>query len=162
MARSIRYWDSCCFLGWLAEEEDKVDACKEVLDVAEAGRLTIVTSTLTLAEVVKLKGDHAPLPPENEERIDQFFKRDFIVLRQVDRRVGELARRLYWQSGIDPKDAIHVATALVHGLPDLDTTDHNPIKKSGVQIDDYGPLQIAWPKWGDVGPLFDGVTETDE
>lgn len=161
MARSIRYWDSCCFLGWLAEEADKVDSCKEVLDVAEAGHLTIVTSTLTLAEVVKLKGARAPLPPENEERIDEFFKRSFIVLRQVDRRVGELARRLYWQSGIDPKDAIHVATALIHGVAELDTTDRSLIKKSGVQIDDYGPLQIAWPRWGEVGPLFEGLSGPD-
>ena len=161
MARAIRYWDSCCFIGWLAEEENKVDACKEVLDIAEAGRLTIVTSTLTLAEVVKLKGGHSPLPPESEERIDQFFKREFIVIRQVDRKVGELARRLYWQLGIDPKDAVHVATALIHGVPALDTTDQALIKKSPVRFEDYGPLQIAWPKWGDVGPLFEGLPEAD-
>lgn len=161
MVRYVRYWDSCCFIGWLAEEENKVAACKEVLDIAEAGRLTIVTSTLTLAEVIKLKGHHA-LPPESEERIDQFFKREFIVLRQVDRKVGELARRLCWQSGIDPKDAVHVATALIHGISALDTTDGPLIRKSGLQIDDYGPLQIAWPRWGEVGPLFEGLPEADE
>jgi predicted nucleic acid-binding protein len=160
MARAIRYWDSCCFLGWLAEEEDKVASCKEVLDIAEAGHLTIVTSTLTLAEVVRLKG-HPTLPPEDEAVIDQFFKREFIVLRQVDRKVGELARRLCWQSGIDPKDAVHVATALIHGVSALDTTDGPLIRKSPVQIDDYGPLRIAWPKWGDVGPLFEGVRDVD-
>lgn len=53
----LRYWDSCCFLAWL-QEEDPVRArgCGQVISEAEAGKLRIVTSSLTLAEVLWIRG----------------------------------------------------------------------------------------------------------
>ena len=45
-----RYWDSVCFLGWLSEEADKMPACQPVLEAAEAGTVTLITSALTIAQ----------------------------------------------------------------------------------------------------------------
>lgn len=45
----FRYWDSNAFLGWLAEEPDKIDYCRPVIEAAEAGKVRILTSTLTIA-----------------------------------------------------------------------------------------------------------------
>jgi hypothetical protein len=42
-----RYWDSVTFLGWLAEETDKVPDCRPVIEAAEGGSVTLVTSALT-------------------------------------------------------------------------------------------------------------------
>ena len=52
-----RYWDSDCFLAWLQSEEGKADACREVLEAADEGKILLITSALTLAEVLYLRGD---------------------------------------------------------------------------------------------------------
>lgn len=39
-----RYWDSNAFLGWLAEEAEKVEECRAVIRAAEEGKTIIVTS----------------------------------------------------------------------------------------------------------------------
>jgi hypothetical protein len=46
-----RYWDSVTFLGWLSAEPDKAPDCKPILEAAEAGKVVLVTSALTIAEV---------------------------------------------------------------------------------------------------------------
>jgi len=51
-----RYWDSDCFLGWLQAEADKERECQDVLEAAKDGRVRIVTSALTIAEVLMVKG----------------------------------------------------------------------------------------------------------
>jgi predicted nucleic acid-binding protein len=51
-----RYWDSNVFLGWFQRESDKVPFCEPVLQAAAAGELFIVTSVLTLTEVLWLRG----------------------------------------------------------------------------------------------------------
>ena len=72
-----------------------------------------------------------------------FFMHDWIVVRQLDRPTAEYARALIWQHNFDPKDAIHVATAVLARAPNLDTFDGDLIKRSG-QIGDP-PLVIARP-----------------
>lgn len=62
-----RYWDSDCFLGWFMAEPDKVAACQGVVQAAQAGDLKIVTSALTLTEVIKIK-NHPSLKEEDEKR----------------------------------------------------------------------------------------------
>src|SRR5438128_11081236 len=111
MPAPVRYWDSGAFLGWLAIEPDKVDECRGVIKAAEEGNLRIVTSSLTLVEVIKLKS-HAPMPHDRGPEIQRFFQHSWIIVRQLDRVTAERARDLIWQHGFDPKDATHVATAL--------------------------------------------------
>lgn len=57
----LRYVDSDVFLGWLKNEPDKVDECRTVIKGAEAGNVKLVTSSITLTEVIKLeKGREIP------------------------------------------------------------------------------------------------------
>jgi len=130
MAIDRRYWDANAFLGWLKGEKDKVTACQGVLDAAEAGTIEIVTSALTLAEVIKMKGKQ-PIARADEEKIRGFFEQPYIVVREVDRFVAEDARELIWAHGVDHKDAIHVATALRLKLSVMDTFDDKLIGLSG-------------------------------
>lgn len=142
MATPLRYWDACAFLGYLANEADKLDECRGVIRAAQEGNLRIVTSSLTLTEVIKLKSQ-TPLPQEKEPVIRDFFLHPWIVVQQLDRRTAEYARELIWQHNFDPKDAVHVATAVLARVPYFDTFDGDLIRRSG----DIGdpPLIIARP-----------------
>jgi hypothetical protein len=109
---SYRYWDSCAFLGWLKKEEDKKEGCGAVIRAAQAGEVIIVTSSLTIAEVLHTKGKDR-IPASSQEAVERFFKHNWVATRGLDRATAEFARRLVWAYNIEPKDAVHVATALV-------------------------------------------------
>ena len=136
------YWDSCAFLAYLLPEPGRVDDCSEALESAADGECIIVTSVLTLTEVVKLKG-HPPLKEEQEAVIKRFFENDYIVLRQLDRFIAEDARRLIWSEGVKPKDSIHLATTLKWRIPELHTYDADLLKLDG-QLGNPG-LKITTP-----------------
>ncbi len=125
-----RYWDSDCFLGLLQAEADKEALCRAVLNEAERGNVIIITSALTIAEILRLRG-RTPLPKAVRQKVTEFFKKEYISVRNVTRRIAEEARDLVWDHGIKPKDAIHVATALDARLPLMKTFDEDLIKKSG-------------------------------
>jgi predicted nucleic acid-binding protein len=109
-------------LGWLQDEEDKSAACEQVLIDADAGNATIITSALTIAEVLAVKGKK-PIPKDRRNLVTAFFKRDYIEVLSITRRMAEAARELVWDAGIDPKDALHVATAISADLTEIHTFD---------------------------------------
>lgn len=139
-----RYWDTATFLGWLSEEPDKVPECKPVLDAAAAGNVIIVTSALTIPEVLWLKG-HPKIPGLQAQKVEAFFKHQWIVVRELDRFIAEDARALVWNKNVKPKDAIHLATALSLQVPidQFDTFDKGLIDLSGLLGDP--PLTIGRP-----------------
>ena len=141
--KTIRYWDSDCFIGWFNQEPDKVDMCKATIDRAEAGEVQLVVSALTLIEVIKMK-NHPSLPRDKEEMIRKYFQNDFIKLVNVDRMVGELARSLIWGFNVQPKDSIHVATAILQKVPVLNTFDAGLIKLNQ-KVGGNPPLIICNP-----------------
>src|SRR5665213_770416 len=125
------YWDSNAFLGWLQEESTKVDLCKGTLERADAGEVLIVTSALTIAEVLWLRGGPR-LTKDKAEILRKFFRRSYIRVRNVTRTISESAQDLVWNNDIKPKDAIHVATAFDANAPFLETFDEGLLKKSGI------------------------------
>lgn len=141
-----RYWDSATCLAYLLGEEGRVDDCQLVLDAAEDGKLEIVISTLTIAEVLALRG-RAPIPVERADLVRRFFRRRFFLVADVTRFIAEQARELVWAHGVKPKDAIHVATALDAGVPYLDTFDGGLVTKSG-QVGGDPVLAIVRPGTG--------------
>ncbi len=55
-----------------------------------------------------------------------------IEVRDVNRYLAEDARQLVWdQSGVKPKDAIHLATAIKHHIATFDTFDEDLIQLDG-------------------------------
>lgn len=144
MSREIRYWDSSTFLAYFQEEASRVSACEATLEEAESGKILIVTCALTLAEVLAIRGkERLPPAPEMKQKVIDFFKNEYISVQNVTRQVAEKARDLVWDSGIDPKDAVHVASALVLEAPILETYDRPLIGKSGTIGD--GSLIIREP-----------------
>lgn len=130
MTVELIYWDSDAYLGWLQEEPGKVELCQGTLERAEAGEVLIVTSALTLAEVLWRRGG-PPLARDKADTLKKFFRRSCFRIRGVTRSLAEDARELYWLHGIDPKDAVHVATAREAGVSALETFDGVLLSKSG-------------------------------
>lgn len=48
-----------------------------------------------------------------EKEVTSFFEFPFIRLYDANRNVCELARQFVWKRGLSPKDAVHMATALL-------------------------------------------------
>lgn len=147
------YWDSDCFLAHLQAEAGKTVKCAGVLQRAERGDVLIVTSALTLAEVLWMK--NAPrLPQDKADLVRRFFRRSFIRVYNVTRGISEAAQDLVWGNDIHPKDAIHVATALHLNSDALETFDAKLIAKSGTVGTPL--LLIREPAAATQGTLFDG------
>lgn len=147
-----RYWDSATCLAYLLDEQGRANECALVLDAAEDGKLEIVISTLTIAEVLALRG-HARIPADLADTVRRFFRRRYFLVADVTRFIAEQARELVWTHGVKPKDAIHVATALEAGVPYLDTFDDGLIARSG-QVGGDPLLAIVRPGAGMQERLF--------
>ncbi len=139
------YWDSCNFISLIAEDEvERADTCQHILDDAENGKVQIVTSTLTIAEVVKPKGSPS-FTAEKERLIKTFFLHEYILLYDVTRTIAENARELSRQHGLNPRDAIHLATALASDADVFQTWNTRDF--GGLNV----PIPIEVPTWS--GPL---------
>ncbi len=124
------YWDSDAFLGWFNNELGKAAKCDAVIKRAERGEVLIVTSALTLAECLWMRGQ-AKVSKEKAEIVQRFFRRSYIRVYNVTRKLAENAQELVWNNNIRPKDAIHVATAVHLKVDVLETFDVDLVKKSG-------------------------------
>ena len=125
-----------------------------MIEAATAGKVRIVTSALTIPEVLWLKGQDR-IPANSAARVEAFFKHEWIVIRELDRFTTEDARALVWDKNVQPKDAIHVATALKRevAIDQLDTFDEPLMQLSGKLGNP--PLIIGKPNVEATLPLFE-------
>ena len=142
MNAELIYWDSDPFLAHFQEEVGKVELCAGTIERAEGGEVLIVTSALTIAEVLWKK--KAPkIEQEKADILRRFFRRSHIRVYNIARAIAEMAQDVVWNHGIQPKDALHVATALQMKVPVLETFDGDLLKKSGMV--GIPPLVIRLP-----------------
>jgi predicted nucleic acid-binding protein len=127
--KRIVYWDSDAFLGLINGEDDKIAECDEVWREAQEGRFQIVTSTLTIAEVIFMKGV-PKLDPAKRPIVTAFFRSPWIVMRPVTKSIAELARDVVWDNAIKPKDAVHVASAAVDKIAEMHSFDGGLVGKA--------------------------------
>lgn len=144
MAAEIIYWDSDAFLGLINEEPGKIELALDVWNASEKGLLTIVTSALTVAEVIYAKRA-GKVDPSKRQIVNDFFRRPNLVIEPLTRKISELARDVVWDHGIMPKDACHIATAAHHRIPVLHTFDGALLTKASVTIDAF-TVGIIKPK----------------
>lgn len=126
----VRYWDSACFIAWFKEETGRYQTCGSILEAAQAGQVQIVTSAFTITEVLLPKGG-TRLPAELRETVGQFFMRPEFLIVDVNRHLARAAQQYFWDRGVKPKDAIHVASAIYAGVPVFETYDDGLINLSG-------------------------------
>lgn len=124
------YWDANCFLSWLDEEPERRPVLESLLELAERGERSLVTSALTLVEVVYLASERtgAPLDESGERAIDALFERAMITFVDVHEGVARQARRLMrdaigWGWALRHADAVHLASARAAGVAEFHTYD---------------------------------------
>lgn len=140
-----RYWDSSTFLAYFKEEENRVELCQAVIDLAKEGRVRIITSALTLSEVVHIKG-HEKLTPDLELELEAFFEHEFLILVDLTRSISEHARRLMWEHRLTVYDANHMATAIHADVEFVDAFDKRLIKQNGMFSNTSGkPIRVGPP-----------------
>lgn len=90
------YWDSCVFVSAIEKTEGRYNILEKIIEEAKTNKIIIVSSTLAIAEVVKLnvipgaKKDQTKLTAD-AILIRDFFENDYINIRNVDRTIAEEA-----------------------------------------------------------------------
>lgn len=160
------YWDTCVFIDFFQMTKDRYAACRHAHDLAVAGELAIVTSTVTLSELSRVHAEGV-VDDEMSRKILDFMENDFVHLRPADRTVGEQAHQYAREQNLMPLDAIHVATAVLAGTEVLYTYDGIKKRRKGLirHSGRFGtpPLEIMPPPTPPVAPrtllsLLDSAT----
>ena len=80
-----------------------------------------------------------------------FFKLSYIIPMSITRRIAEDSRDLVWDHGIEPKDALHVATAIKAKVDVFNTFDRPLIGKSLKVGNPYLLIEAPKVAQGDLG-----------
>ena len=104
---AVAYWDSNAFLAMINDDRSSSEmaGCNNAWAACEKGLMHIVTSTLTTAEVIYMKGT-PKLDASKRVLVSNFFRQHFISQKPLTREIAELARDVVWDSNIMPKDAV--------------------------------------------------------
>ena len=152
------YWDSCIFLDALQQTPAWSVILKQFVDAGKDGKLSIVTSSFTLVEVIRIARHDVNMDPGvAEHQIASFFDNAFISVRQLDKPLAGKARVIARDHGIKPADAVHIATAIDMKVSVMHTRDgltksRGLIGKSN-QIGNPA-LLIEEPKWAQQIPFI--------
>ena len=127
-----RLWDSSVITAYLAGEPDHAAAIEGIISRAQRGDIQIMVSAMATIEVAYIKGTEDTIA---EATIRDFFEREFVTQIAIDARVSAIARSLVRANRNDeklkPPDATHLATALVWGIPVVETTDPDLLRLDG-------------------------------
>ena len=110
------------FIYYTEENPDYINAIAPFFEAIEHGEITIITSIVTLLEVLvhPTKSGNADLAKKYRELL---FKTKGIKTIDVTQEVAEEAARLRASYNIRTPDAIHVATAIKAGADFILTND---------------------------------------
>ena len=163
---SVRvYWDACAWIAYINQEkavrkenetiENRFAMCSEVLKLAQDGKLEIVTSAFTLAEVCK-NPEEIDSPLDN---LPSFFEKSYILIVPVDMAIGRRAQNMLTTGLINlkPPDAVHLASAQRAAVSEFHTFDSKVLNlDEKIGVTDGQPLKICRPTEGQpLGPLFE-------
>jgi predicted nucleic acid-binding protein len=146
------YWDTCVFIAWIGDESSWPDDVKkgiqQTIELAISGEVMIVTSALTLAEILETK-----MTPDQKIKFRTAFSAPYLQLIDVDRKIGVLSaqirerhdtriygpnRTLISGTFIRMPDSIHLATAIhlnVAVLNTLDGSGRSPKRLDMLELD---------------------------
>lgn len=156
----IQYWDSDVLIHAIQRTPEHIVELEPLINEAENGNLQIVVSTFSLMELYKdLDGENVT-SKEDDELIISFFDNPYFIKRDLTEPIALNARQISRETGIKPKDAVHVATALYFNIPVLFSFDKELAKKFAKL--NNSSLEITCPKWEGQLELFGGSAEESE
>lgn len=144
------YLDSSVYIAAINGEAGRASTAKAILAAADRGDIAVVGSTWVVAEVIRMKGEAAPLSLEKEKEIDAILRSEKVTWYEVDFSLAAEARHLARQYGLKPGDAVHLATALRARADTLLAWDKD---LSSLQMAGVPALE---PYWYGAPELFDG------
>ncbi|MAF34891.1 hypothetical protein CMO91_03530 [Candidatus Woesearchaeota archaeon] len=111
----MKYIDANVFVNAILYDTARGDSCRKILGRVVSGQ-TACTSTLTWDEVTKvLKRERdRKLAAREGERFLQFPK---LTLIEPDKEILQEAQKTFEHYHVEPRDAIHAATAVMMGAP---------------------------------------------
>lgn len=120
---SKAFCDTSPFIYFCEERQPYVAKLQRLFDENDRGEFQIITSTLTLVEVLilPLREQAWGLAAEYQEII---INSPFILVMPMDVAIAREAARLRARYRLQMPDAIQVATALVYGCSVFLTNDH--------------------------------------
>jgi len=137
--KEVIYWDACVFISWLENKQDTNDEILHLVEKVESGKAGILVSTLIRLEVLPNKR-----PFEADRKFRDFLRRkDQVEEVAVDFTVIEAAKEIRVKTNISTPDAIHIATANVHGAQTFYTYDEELRKLNGAS--EIKGLEICKP-----------------
>ncbi len=127
----VVYWDASVFLSYVNGEPERLPTIDTLLEESRNGDFTIVTSTLSITEVAfaEMEKTRKVLDSDVERAIDALFHdREVVTLIEFHEVIAREARRLMRRGltsgrSLKPADAIHLATAVQHGVSVVHTYD---------------------------------------
>lgn len=143
--RTSAYIDSSVIIAFLKGEEKRCAIAADILKSAEADKLHICTSTLTVVEVCRPQNGGTLQGKESDKAL-AFFEYDFITLVDLDRRTAEQAHEFCVNYGVAPADAIHLASALKAKCDVLWAWDDRFTNKSRKLQEDRVEIRIEEPR----------------
>ena len=124
------YWDSCCWIGLINQEERWLGVLQSIFESAQRGDAQLWISTITILEVVKVPSEDGmprPWPDANIAQVDNLFLQDYVRTVQLDQQIARNAREIYRSTPSlgrrKQMDAIHLATALFYSVDEFHTDD---------------------------------------
>jgi predicted nucleic acid-binding protein len=128
-AEPIYSWDTCLFLAWIKDEQRKsgeMDGVREVIARARQRNVKIVTSVMTMVEVLQSK-----LPVGMDRLFTDMMKRVHRI--GVDTKVAAPAHDIrdhfvqksaeFGGKTLSAPDAVHLATAILYRATEFHTFD---------------------------------------
>lgn len=117
------YLDANVFIAYLANEAGRASVVASLLEDAERGRIELLTSVLSVTEVAFVASEHESSDPNSgEDAIAKLWVPESPVkLTDISMRIAERARDIVNRArqselrSVKPPDAIHLASAVVHG-----------------------------------------------
>lgn len=143
------YLESSCFVAFVKNEPGRGATVLRLLQDAEAGRIQLVTSFITLAEVLRGGADLASGEPFGDEELDHLLRKSQVELVAVERFVAEKTREVRRSvAKLEKKtmtiDAIHIATALVSEVDALYSYDDADLV---IHDGHFEGLRVQHPTW---------------
>lgn len=157
-------WDSCIAIDAIQKDPEHYPAIAPFLDDAEKGKLLIVLSEVSVAEITTLNNlDAQGMPLEEQERmIRDWLENPYIVRKQFHRGISQVAGqigRLHKLKSVG--DRAVVGTAYFYKIPLIHTYDGTGRKGQLLKLDSLignPPIRIMIPNYYEE-TLFDNTKE---